>query len=272
MTEWYEEYGITNPFYGDDWVCILKGDCREVLPLILEKSIDLLYANPPFGITNTKWDTPLDWSSLWPSIWRVLKADAPAVIHASMPFNYNLVSTQRQYFRYEYIWEKNIATGFFIAQNQPLRRHENICVFYKKQPTYNPQMVGNGFHNKRLVKHGGSEQYWGEAKYDKQWGVETAQGGHYGRYPSTILSYDTKKSSPRQEDAQTNPYELIDYFINTYTNPDATILDFCCYKGDRPLRAKLLNRRCIGIEIEEKYCEIAAKRCSQGVFDLRGEL
>lgn len=268
--EWEElEKSGIKAYYKDEAVFIINADCREVLPQLPDNSIDLLYTNPPFGITNTKWDTPLDWSNLWLPIWEVLKETAPAVIHASMPFNYDLVSTQRQYFRYEYIWEKNIATGFFIAQNQPLRKHENICVFYRKQPTYNPQMVGDGFHNRRLVKHGGSEQYWGEAKYDKQWGVETAQGGHYGRYPNTILSYDTKKSSPGQEDAQTNPYELIDYFINTYTNPNDVILDICCYKGDRLLRAKLLNRKCIGIEISEEYCHIAANRCRQMVMELK---
>ena len=125
------------PYYQDKWVTIYHGDCREILPELPDGNIDLFYTNPPFGITNAEWDRPLNWTALWLPIWRVLKENASVVVHASMPFNYDLVSTQRQCFKYEYIWEKNIATGFFIAGNQPLRKHENICVFYKFPFTHN---------------------------------------------------------------------------------------------------------------------------------------
>ena len=120
---------------------LVQGDCHEKIKELDSNSINLLYTNPPFGITNAKWDKPLNWQILWPEIWRVLKASGVAVIHSSMPFTFDLVSSQREFFKYNYVWVKNIATGFFSVKTQPLRKHEDVCVFYKKCPTYNPQII-----------------------------------------------------------------------------------------------------------------------------------
>jgi len=267
MREITEAIGV-NPYYQDDAVVIYHADCRDILPQLPDKSIDLLYSNPPFGITDAEWDKPLNWNELWPYIWRFMKQYSAVVLHSSMPFTFDLVASCREYFRYNYVWIKNNKTNFFLADKQPLRGHEDICVFYQQQPTYNPQMFGDAFHKMRLVKHGGMEKYWGKAKYIGKWGIETDEGGHYGRYPSTVLIFPVTKASPYKSKPSTRVPSFIDFFILTYSNEEEIILDITCNEGATLQRCRLLNRKCIGIEIEEKYCEIAAKRLSQSVMRL----
>lgn len=247
---------------------IICADNFDVMKSLPDNSIDLLYSDPPFGITNAKWDIGLNWGKLWPEIWRVLKLNAPVILHSSLPFTFDLVASQRKYFKYNYIWIKNIATNFFLAKKQPLRKHEEICVFYRKQPTYNPQMIGTEKHPKRLVKHGGTEEYWGKAKFSGKWGREDFDNGHFGRYPSTILFYPISKSSPNKEDAGTRVPEMIDFFIKTYSNKEDVVLDITTYTGITPERCRALGRKYIGIEKEEKYCEIAIRRLSKVQIEL----
>ena len=239
---------------------IIEGDCLEVLKTLPSEIFDLLYTNPPFGITNAKWDSPLKWDKLWPEIWRVMKPRGAVVLHSSMPFTFDLVATERTYFRYNYIWVKNIATGFFNVKNAPLRKHEDICVFYRKQPTYNPQMAGDELNPKRIVKHGGSEEYWGKAKFEGKWGKLDYENGHRGRYPSTILFYPTKKSSPNEEDAGTRNDDMISFFIKTYSNKGDNVLNITSYKGDTEIISKKLGRNFIGIEKQPMYAQIAKER------------
>mgnify|MGYP001607592041 CR=1 FL=1 len=245
---------------------IIMGDCHEVVKDIETDSINLLYTNPPFGITNAEWDKSLNWESLWPEIWRVLKPNGAVVIHSSMPFTFDLVSSQREFFKYNYVWVKNIATGFFMADKQPLRKHEDICVFYKNPPTYNPQMIGKEFHKKRIVKHGGSEEYWGKSEHKGNWGYETEEGGHTGRFPSTVIKFNTKKSKANTEDAQTNSMEMIGFFIKTYSNENDTVLDLCSYKGDRAIMCKQLKRNYIGIEINPEFIKTTEQRLLQDLL------
>jgi DNA modification methylase len=239
---------------------IIQGDNLEVIKKIETGIVDLLYSNPPFGITNAEWDIKLDWDALWPEIWRVLKPNGVVVLHSSMPFTFDLVNSQRKYFKYNYVWIKNIATNFFGAKKSPLRKHEDVCVFYKQQPTYNPQMIGNEPHPKRLVKHGGTEKYWGDAKFEGKWGKLDWENGHIGRYPSTILNYPTAKSKANKKDAGTRVPEMIDFFIKTYSNEGDTVLDISAYTGITLERCYLLKRKFIGIEKDIDSVNIAEDR------------
>eukprot|EP01051_Picozoa_sp_SAG22_P010941 SAG22_NODE_1016_length_6022_cov_13.332095_5_plen_213_part_00 len=157
---------------------VYKSDTLEMLKKLPAAEYDLLYTNPPFGTTGAAWDKPLPWDQLWPEIWRVLKPNGAAVLHCSMPFTYDLAASQREFLKYHYTWVKNNSTTFMLAKTQPMRLQEEILVFYKAQPTYNPQMLGNEFHNKRVVKHGGREGYWGNSP-DKT--GESAEGGAHRR-------------------------------------------------------------------------------------------
>jgi DNA modification methylase len=230
-------------------MALIEGDIHDVIKTITDNTIDCIYTDPPFGITGAKWDTGLRWEELWDEMWRVLKDDGAVILHSSMPFTFDLVSSQRQYFKYNYVWKKNIATNFFLAKKQPLRIHEDICVFYKKQPTYNPQMKGDDFHKKRNVIFGGQDKYYGECKVEKN--IETDEGGHKGRYPNTLLEYPIRKSKKSDTNtASTRPDELVDFFIKTYTNEGETILDLTCYDALTGKRCESLNREYIGVDLE----------------------
>lgn len=226
----------------------IKGDIHDIIKTIDTNSIDCIYTNPPFGITKAKWDNGLRWNELWNEMWRVLKPNGSVVLHSSMPFTFDLVATQRKYFKYHYIWKKNIATNFFHAKHQPLRIHEEICVFYKKQCTYNPQMRGEKFYKKRNVMYGGQDKYFGECNVQEN--IETEEGGHKGNYPNTFLEYDIRASKKSDKNtASTRPDELVDFFIKTYTNENDKILDLSCYDGLTGKRCEKLNRRYLGVDI-----------------------
>jgi len=240
---------------------IICGDCLDVIKDIPSNSVDMVYSNPPFGVTKAKWDKPLSWVELWPEIWRVSRLNGAVLLHSSMPFTFDLVSSQRKYFKYNYVWVKNTHTGFFQAKNQPLRRHEDVCVFYRKQPTYNPQMKGTEFYKKRIVKYGGKEEYWGKAKYEEgEWGVETVDGGHYGKYPDTVLYFKTTKAVPNESKPSTRTEEMVEFFIKTYTNVGDVVLDITANNGLTGIVCKNLNRNYILIEKDNDYYELAKSR------------
>tara|TARA_R100000654_G_scaffold28643_1_gene53268 strand:- start:538 stop:1248 length:711 start_codon:yes stop_codon:yes gene_type:complete len=229
----------------------IQGDIHDVIKTIETDTIDCIYTNPPFGITGASWDKGLRWDELWDEIWRILKPNGSVILHCSMPFTFDLVASQRKYFKYHYIWKKNIATNFFLAKHQPLRIHEEVCVFYKKQPTYNPQMKGDKFHKKRNVIYGGQNKYYGDCKVEDGWGEETDEGGHKGRYPNTMLEYDIRKAKIKdKKSASTRPDEMVDFFIKTYTNEGDTIFDLTCYDGLTGKRCEILNRKYIGVDIK----------------------
>ena len=231
---------------------IIQGDIHVVIKGIPDNYFDCIYTDPPFSITGAKWDQNLKWDELWDEMWRVLKPNGVVILHCSMPFTFDLVSSQRKHFKYHYIWKKNIATNFFLAKKQPLRIHEEVCVFYKKQPTYNPQMVGDTFHKKRNVIYGGQDKYYGECRVTEN--IETEEGGHQGRYPNTFLEYPIRKSKKGDKNtASTRPDELVDFFIKTYTNEGDKILDLTCYDGLTGRRADILNRDYLGVDLNPIY-------------------
>ena len=220
----------------------LEGDIHEVIKTIEDHSVDFIYTDPPFGTTKAKWDKPLRWEELFPEMWRVLKPMGVMCLYASMPFTYELLKYETP--KYHYTWVKNNSTGFFQAKYQPLRKNEEIFVYYKNRGTYNPQMIGTEFHPKRNVKYGGKNGYWGEKGINKS-NEYNHEEGHFGRYPDTILNYPVRKDKT----GITRTDDHIDYFIKTYTNPGDTILDMTNhtkYVGDR---CKLLERQYIGVDL-----------------------
>ena len=152
--------------------------------------------------------------------------------------------------KYEWIWQKDQGTGHLNAKKSPLKNHENILVFYKKPPTYNPQMTGDEI---RTVKRSGNKSK--TTNYGNF--IELEESEYKGRYPVTIQHFkrDKEKFHPTQK-----PLEMFEYFINTYTNKGDLILDNTCGSGTTLLASRNLKRKCIGIELEEKYCEIAKNR------------
>tara|TARA_R110000787_G_scaffold158123_3_gene272057 strand:- start:965 stop:1618 length:654 start_codon:yes stop_codon:yes gene_type:complete len=210
----------------------IEGDCHDIIKTIKTDSIDLIYNNPPFGTTENKWDTPLRWNELWKEIWRVLKPDGIAIIHAAKPFSYKLIQSQTP--KYNYSWKKNTTTNFFHAKKQPLRQMEEIYIFYNKPGTYNPQMVGDKINK---TSSAGTSSYYGSRT--KKQVVKTV----LGNYPTDFMDYKVCVRG-----GKTIGDDMIDYFIKTYSNEGDTVLDFTTHNDTVGNKVKLLNRKFIGID------------------------
>lgn len=217
---------------------IITGDIHDEIKKIETNSINLIYTNPPYNITENKWDKPLDWKMLFNEMYRVLKPNGKIILHASMPFTYDLIREEKP--KYHYIWVKDNPTHFFHAKKQPLRIQEEILVFYKKSGTYNPQMIGNTFYKK---KSAGKSKYYGFRSKNIKYEDKTE--GHYGKYPNNVLYYKRHIRG-----FSTRPDELIDFIIKTYSNEGDNILDITCYNYLTGHRAIKLNRNYIGIDLE----------------------
>ena len=219
---------------------IITGDIHEVIKTIPDGSIDFIYNDPPFATTENKWDKPLRWNELFDECWRVLKPNGVIALHCSMSFTYELIKHEIP--KYHYIWIKDRSTNFFHAKKQPLRRQEEILLFYKRQPTYNPQMTGDKYFK---TGKAGKSKYYGSRGETNQ-----ADTGHTGKYPTNVLYY------PRHiRGASTRPDKLVDFFINTYSNENDTILDLTCYNGLTGVRCQALHRNYIGVDLNPELIE-----------------
>ena len=232
---------------------LIKGDCLIEMQNIPDKSIDAIICDLPYGTTACKWDNIIPFEPLWEQYKRIIKDNGAIVLFGSQPFTSALVMSNPKWFKYEIIWEKDKATGFFLAKKQPMKAHENICVFYIKQPTYNPQKTtGHKPANKtKGIPNNKSEHF---ERYSNE------NGGQTDRYPRSVQKVNTHNSSHGQLHPTQKPEALIEYLIKTYTNEGDTVLDNTMGSGTTGVAAVNLNRNFIGIEMDDKYFEIAEKR------------
>ena len=227
-----------------------QGDCLELMKDIPDKSIDLILCDLPYGTTRNKWDSVIPLDKLWEQYSRIIKDNGAIVLFSQMPFTAELVHSNLNLFKYEWIWQKENGTGFLNAKKMPLKIHENIKIFYKKPPTYNPQMR-KGF--KPYSQRSGR----GSSNYGEQIRVQTINDGE--RYPIDIIEFkrDKEKLHPTQK-----PVALLEYLIKTYTNDGEgeTVLDNCAGSMSTVIASINTNRNCIAIEKDKNYFEISKKR------------
>ena len=226
------------------------GDCLELMKNIPDGSVDMILCDLPYGTTKNKWDSIIPLDKLWEQYARVIKDNGAIVLTASQPFTTVLNNSNLKHFRYEWIWVKSNSTGFQLANKRPLKKHENVSVFYKKQSQYYPQgLVPFGKENKR----GKSGDNWTEMKKDTY--IQK-----YTNYPTQILNFghDKQKLHPTHK-----PVALMEYLIKTYTNEGDLVLDNCMGSGSTGVAAVNLNRSFIGIELDENYFEIATNRINK---------
>lgn len=228
---------------------LLQGDCLELMKQVPDKSIDLILCDLPYGITQNKWDTVIPFDKLWAQYKRIIKDNGAILLFSQMPFGANLIMSNPKMFRYEWIWEKENSTGFLNAKKMPLKKHENILVFYKHLPTYNPQMR-EGFKPYTMERSGK-----GSSNYGAYSSIHTENDGT--RYPIDIIKFnrDKEKLHPTQK-----PVALLEYLIKTYTNEGDVVLDNCMGSGSTGIACQNTNREFIGMELDEKYYKVACER------------
>ena len=235
---------------------LLNGNCLELMEEIPDGSVDLILCDPPYGTTDCSWDSVLPFDKLWEQYDRVLKPDGAAVLFAAQPFTTELIMSNRKAFRYCWYWIKNQPTGFTYARYQPMRKVEDICVFYKKRPTYNPQGL-------ELIK-GAKPKKKREPQRDSIYKMSTLMNEYTPRftnYPKNVLEYNTERGlHPTQK-----PVPLLEYLVSTYTNPGDTVLDNCMGSGSTGVAVKRVGgRHFIGIEQNAEYFKIAQQRIEKG--------
>jgi len=233
---------------------IICGDCLEVMPLLPDKSIDMILCDLPYGTTRNKWDSVIPLDRLWEQYNRIIKDNGAIVLTASQPFTSMLVMSNLKWFKYEWIWDKKLATGHLNAKLMPLKRHENILVFYKRPPVYNPQFTKGEPYDKGFA-----------LRESENWGKQVAVSGKNEsgrRYPTSLIVKSNANQRIKVHPTQ-KPVALFEYLIRTYTQPGEIVLDNCIGSGTTAVAALNTGRFFIGIEKEEKYVEIARKRIAE---------
>jgi len=233
---------------------LYSGDCLEVMDKLIEENtiVDAIITDPPYGTTACKWDVVIPFKSMWKRLNKLIKPNGAIILFGSEPFSSALRISNIKEYKYDWKYQKNKTTGFLNAKKQPLNDNEDICVFYKKQCTYNPQMtVADKIYKRGNVKRKKSDCYGNEKDFKQ---VDTGL-----RYPKRIQYFNNNKTQEQLHPTQ-KPVVLMEYFIKTYTNEGETVLDFTMGSGTTGLACKNLNRNFIGIEKEQKYCDVAAER------------
>lgn len=231
---------------------LYNGDCLEVMKNIPDKSVDMILCDLPYGTTQCKWDSIIPFDNLWEQYNRIIKNNGAIVLFGSEPFSTNLRMSNIKNYKYDWIWRKTKAQGFLNCKKMPLKDYENICVFYKKQPIYNPQGLKFGsFNNFRKSKINKNEDVYGT---ERKFSTSIASN-----YPKQIIKFSNKSGKGHLHPTQ-KPVELLEYLIKTYTNEGETVLDNCMGSGSTGVACVNTNRNFIGIELDEGYFKIAEER------------
>jgi len=235
---------------------LYNGDCLEIMKDLVDKSADLIFADLPYGSTNCKWDSLIDLDKLWIQYKRIIKDNGAIVLFAQTPFDKVLGASNLQMLKYEWIWEKTTATGHLNAKKMPMKAHENILVFYKKPPTYNPQKTFGHTPTHAYTK---TLEVQNKGEIYNKATQEIIGGGSTERYPRSVLLFPSDKQKEHLHSTQ-KPLALCEYMIKTYTNEGDIVIDNCMGSGTTGVAAKILHRKFIGIELDNTYFKIAENR------------
>jgi len=232
---------------------IYNMDCLEGMKYIDDKSIDMILCDLPYGITACKWDSIIPLEPLWEQYERIIKDNGAIVLTASQPFTTKLINSNIELFRYCWVWEKEQGVNFLMAKKQPLKVHEDICIFSKQQTKYNPQMTKGKPY---ISGKGDSGEVTGKVKK-----IQTQNEGT--RYPRSIIRFKRETGlHPTQK-----PVALFEYLIKTYTDEGDIVLDNCIGSGTTAIACINTNRNYIGFELDKEYYEIAKNRINKHIID-----
>ncbi len=247
---------------------LIKGDCLIEMKSIADKSIDMILTDPPYGTTACKWDSIIPLDLMWIQLKRIIKDNGAIVLFGSEPFSSALRMSNIKDYKYDWIWDKDCATGSLLANKMPLKRHEIISLFYIKQCTYNPIKENARLERVRPLSKGNINGCINNitGKLDNKTSLNY---NNKERYPNSILLYSirAKECNPLNRIHPTQkPVKLMEYLIKTYTLENETVLDFTMGSGTTGVACKQLNRDFIGIEIDKNYFKIAEERIKRAIY------
>ena len=250
---------------------LIQGDCIEVMSSLIDEDVkvDLILTDLPYGVTACKWDTIIPFNEMWYHIDKITCPTTPILLFGTEPFSSNLRMSNIKNYKYDWIWYKNNGTNFAMAKKQPMRYHENISVFYKKQCKYNPQFQDYSAKTKKRFKQGQTVNKVNE----KLNPTDKIHGGlviddyvfdySRGKYPESVQYFEVEPNNKGRLHPSQKPIDLLEYLINTYTDEGDTVLDFTMGSGSTGVACQNLNRDFIGIELDEEYFNIASDRLKE---------
>lgn len=227
---------------------IYQGDCLEDMKTLPDHSVDMILCDLPYGTTANKWDAVIPFAPLWEQYRRIGKEGCVFALTASQPFTTALINSNPAMFRYELIWDKTKSGNFALARKQPMKSHENIVVFYRKQPVYNPQMETRGSVRKK-----------GGGKASDNFGIVPTVSFSNTYYPKSIVTFSTGSRVDQFHPTQ-KPVALFEYLIKTYTNPGDVVLDNCAGSGTTGVACMNTGREFILMERDPGYVKIIQAR------------
>lgn len=244
--------------------CVLEGNCLELFPLIPSGSVDMILADLPYGTTRNVWDVVIPMEPLWKEYRRVIKPNGAIVLMGQGMFSAQLMMAAPDIYRYSLVWKKNKARGFLNANRQPLRLHEDILVFSRKQPTYNPQKTTGHTPVHAYTKHTTDGTNYGRTR-------SVTGGGSTERYPTSVLEIPVvnNESGVRLHPTQ-KPVALGLWLIRTYTHPGDLVVDNACGSGSFLVAAKACGRHYIGMEREAEYVCCSRRRLEESPLEGEG--
>lgn len=233
---------------------LYHGDCLDVMNNIDDESINMIFADLPYNITKNKWDIIIDPIKLWKQYERIIKPNGIIILTASQPFTSLMVNSNLKLFKYSLVWQKTTPTGHLNAKKMPMRIHEDILIFYKNHPTYNPQKTTGHIRKVSTANHKRNSKKTTNYNEHGLTGYDSTE-----RYPTSVLTFATDKQKSSLHPTQ-KPVRLLEYLIKTYTNDGDLVLDNVAGSGTTGLACDNLNRQFILIEKELKYIEIIKNR------------
>ena len=243
---------------------LYNGDCLELMKSIPDKSVDMILCDLPYGTTKCKWDIVIPLDKLWEQYNRIIKDKGAILLFGSEPFSSKLRISNLRMYKYDWIWKKTKAQGFLNSKKMPLKDYENICVFYKRLPVYNPQgIIYGNFQNDRKSKYSKGEDIYGK---EKEFGIS-----HMSNFPKQIIEFSNPSGKGQLHPTQ-KPVDLLEYLIKTYTQDGEVILDNCMGSGSTGVACINTNRDFIGIELDKDYLNIANERIKDAQKEMKRRL
>jgi site-specific DNA-methyltransferase (adenine-specific) len=255
--------GWRNRIIGRKMIKLMHGDCLDCMGEIPDGSVDMVLTDPPYGTTACKWDSIIPFEPMWEQLKRVAKKNGAIVMTASQPFTSVLVMSNPSWFKYEWVWIKNRATGHVHAKNKPMKRQESVLVFSSGTTVHASQSCSRmPYFPQGLIPVTGKTRRRNDVGDNA---VMAARASHketpidFENYPDDILHFNIEMGSSRFHPTQ-KPVALMEYLVKTYTNEGETVLDFTMGSGTTGVAAKNLGRSFIGIELDDTYFNIAKER------------